>query len=88
MSLQATRRKVISDLKNYIDLQEAGIAFTGDNQPYPKPVNKPWIHAAFIPGRRFRTNIGTVTQVASDGNLQRERDGPGRHRVRPRLAAC
>jgi hypothetical protein len=59
MSLQATRRKVISDLKNYIDLQEPGIAFTGDNQPYPKPVNKPWIHASFIPGRRFRTNIGT-----------------------------
>lgn len=59
MSLQATRTKIVSEVHTYMSVQNPGLAIVGDNLPYPKSPNDPWLHIAFIPGIRYRTNIGT-----------------------------
>lgn len=59
MSLQETRTKLVTEMVNGIKLADPTVAVVGDNHPYPQPINKPWIHVGFVPGRRYRTNIGT-----------------------------
>lgn len=70
MSLQKTRGTVIQNVHDYLKLQDSTLAIAGENHPYPQPVNKEWVHVSFAPGRRFRTNIGTLPKWRQLGLFQ------------------
>jgi len=69
MSLRATRTKIVSEFHTYMSVQNPGLAIVGDNQPYPVTPNDPWVHIAFVPSMRFRTNIGSLPKWRQLGIL-------------------